>query len=109
MLDAIGISEEQLPPLCEPCSVAGKLTDELTAKFGLSSAPDINVGTLDHFAGMIGTGNIAPGGITLSTGTVMAMTAMAAEPCAKDSGIALRLFARHSYYDSRCREWRCQP
>ena len=38
---------------------------------------------------MIGTGNIAPGGITLSTGTVMAMTAMAEEPVAKDTGIAM--------------------
>lgn len=89
MLDAIGIKETQLPPLCEPCSVAGKLKSELTTTFGLESAPDVNVGTLDHFAGMIGTGNIAPGGITLSTGTVMAMTAMAAEPCPKDSGIAM--------------------
>ena len=89
MLQAIGVEEKQLPPLAEPCVVAGKLTAELTARLGLTAEPDINIGTLDHFAGMIGTGNIAPGGITLSTGTVMAMTAMAEEPVSRNTGIAM--------------------
>ena len=89
MLDAIGIGEEQLPPLAEPCTVAGKLLLEISERIGLDSQPEINIGTLDHFTGMIGTGNIAPGGITLSTGTVMAMTAMAEEPVAKNTGIAM--------------------
>ena len=89
MLDAIGISEAQLPVLCEPCTVAGAMTAELTAQMGLEAAPNINVGTLDHFAGMIGTGNTQPGGITLSTGTVMALTVMADGEKAKSSGIAM--------------------
>jgi len=89
MLDAIGVSESQLPPLAEPCTVAGKLSAALTDQLGLTAQPAINIGTLDHFTGMIGTGNIAAGGITLSTGTVMAMTAMAEEPVAKDTGIAM--------------------
>ncbi|MBR4058825.1 MAG: hypothetical protein IKK03_03190 [Lachnospiraceae bacterium] len=89
MLDAIGIGEEKLPPLAEPCTVAGKMKDMFSESLGLDSPPEINIGTLDHFTGMIGTGNIAPGGITLSTGTVMAMTAMAEEPVAKDTGIAM--------------------
>ena len=38
---------------------------------------------------MIGTGNTTPGGVTLSTGTVMALAVMAREPAAKDCGIAL--------------------
>ena len=89
MLEAIGVSEEQLPALCEPCTVAGALKSELSAKMGLSESPRINVGTLDHFAGMIGTGNTEPGGITLSTGTVMALTVMADSEKAKSSGIAM--------------------
>ncbi len=89
MLDAIGISVEKLPPLAEPCTVAGRLCSELAEKLGLTGQPEINIGTLDHFTGMIGTGNIAPGGITLSTGTVMAMTAMAEEPVARNTGIAM--------------------
>ena len=89
MLDAIGVSKSQLPKLCEPCSVAGDLLQSLTEKFGLQAAPKVNVGTLDHFAGMIGTGNIAPGGITLSTGTVMALATMCSQPAPKSCGCAM--------------------
>ena len=89
MLDAIGVREEQLPPLCEPCTVAGTLLPEVAAGLGLGTDTQINVGTLDHFAGMIGTGNIAPGGITLSTGTVMAMATMCGEPTPKSCGNAM--------------------
>ena len=89
MLDAIGVRSEQLPELCEPCSVAGELLPEITQSFGLSAPCQVNVGTLDHFAGMIGTGNITPGNITLSTGTVMAMAVMCEEPAPKNTGIAM--------------------
>lgn len=89
MLDAIGITEEKLPVLVEPCSVAGLLKDELRKKLGLTNLPKINVGTLDHFAGMIGTGNTKMGKITLSTGTVMAMATFSKEPCNDISGIAM--------------------
>ena len=89
MLSAIGITEAQLPRLCEPCSTVGTLHTALSEKLGIAPGTQVNVGTLDHFAGMIGTGNIAPGGITLSTGTVMALAAMCAEPAPKNSGIAM--------------------
>ena len=77
MLSAIGITEDQLPPLTEPCTVAGTITAQVAAATGLSAETRVNIGTLDHFAGMIGTGNTAPGGMTLSTGTTMVLTAMA--------------------------------
>ena len=89
MLDAIGITADRLPPLAEPCSVAGGLTTEAAIATGLSTATMVNHGTLDHFAGMIGTGNTELGGVTLSTGTVMALAAMSAEPAPRDSGIAM--------------------
>ena len=76
MLDAIGITENQLPPLAEPCTVAGELTAQVADATGLTTETRVNIGTLDHFAGMIGTGNTAPGGMTLSTGTTMVLTAM---------------------------------
>ena len=87
MLDAIGVKLSQLPELVEPCSVAGTLKAELVP--GIAPGTAVNVGTLDHFAGMIGTGNIAPGGVTLSTGTVMAMAVMAEEPVPQNTGIAM--------------------
>ena len=89
MLKAIDVREDQLPRLVEPCSVVGTLTPEAAARVGLSADTKVNTGTLDHFAGMIGTGNTAVGGITLSTGTVMALAAMSAEPAPRDSGIAM--------------------
>ena len=89
MLDAIGITRTQLPELVEPCSVAGPLLPELADVLGLTPGTLVNVGTLDHFAGMIGTGNITAGGVTLSTGTVMAMAVMAGEPIPQNTGIAM--------------------
>ena len=89
MLHAIGISEAQLPELVEPCSVAGQLKPELSQALRLDAGTLVNVGTLDHFAGMIGTGNIDAGGVTLSTGTVMAMAVMASEPVPQNTGIAM--------------------
>jgi xylulokinase len=89
MLDAIGISESQLPKLCEPCTVAGNLLPRISEKLGLDGTTRVNVGTLDHFAGMIGTGNITPGGITLSTGTVMAIATMCSTPAPKSCGCAM--------------------
>ena len=89
MLDAIGVSATQLPRLCEPCTVAGGLLPEIAEQMQLSVDTQVNVGTLDHFAGMIGTGNITPGGITLSTGTVMAMATMCGEPTPKSCGNAM--------------------
>ncbi len=89
MLKAIDVREEQLPVLVEPCSVVGNLTDEAAKAMALTTETKVNTGTLDHFAGMIGTGNTAVGGITLSTGTVMALAAMSAEPAPRDSGIAM--------------------
>ncbi len=89
MLEAIGITEEKLPKLCQPCTVAGNLLPEIARQMGLTAQTKVNVGTLDHFAGMIGTGNIAPGGITLSTGTVMAMATMCGTPTPKSCGCAM--------------------
>ncbi len=89
MLDAISISEEKLPALTEPCTVAGEMKKEISKKLGLCGAVKVNVGTLDHFAGMIGTGNIGEGKITLSTGTVMAMATFSKKGASDIQGIAM--------------------
>ena len=89
MLEAIGVSECQLPELVEPCTVAGTLLPEVAQQMHLTADTKVNVGTLDHFAGMVGTGNIQPGGITLSTGTVMALAAMCGTPAPRSCGIAM--------------------
>lgn len=89
MLDAIGITVAQLPTLVEPCSVIGTLTADAAQATGLTTNVQVNTGTLDHFAGMIGTGNTAPGTMTLSTGTAMVLATMAAADTSPDCGIAM--------------------
>ena len=98
MLDAIGITEEKLPPLVEPCTDAGYIKEGVARELSLSSPCLVNVGTLDHFAGMIGTGNLEPGSITLSTGTVMAMATMTGTPVPKSMGVAMHYgFLKDTY------------
>ena len=77
MLTSIGVNESQLPALAEPCTEAGNLLPEIAARIGGGPETVVNIGTLDHFAAMVGTGNIQPGGINLSMGTVMALVTMA--------------------------------
>ena len=89
MMDAVGIRPEQLPPLVEPNTTAGCVSAEAASRTGLSENTIVNIGTLDHFAGMIGTGNITTEGVSLSTGTVMALAVMAEEPADPDCGIAM--------------------
>ncbi|MBQ6469802.1 MAG: hypothetical protein IJJ50_07110 [Lachnospiraceae bacterium] len=89
MMDAVGIRPDQLPPLAEPNTCAGNVRAEAAKDTGLSEQTVVNIGTLDHFAGMIGTGNITTEGVSLSTGTVMALAVMAEEPADPDCGIAM--------------------
>ncbi len=89
MLDACGITEDQLPPLIEPCSIAGPLRACVADRLRLPKQVKVNEGTLDHFAGMIGTGNVQEGSISLSTGTVMALATMAPSPVSAYQGIAM--------------------
>ncbi len=77
MLKVCGIRLEQLPPLEEPCTSVGELSSSVAEEMGLKTHTKVNIGTLDHFAGMIGTGNVHEGVISLSTGTVMALATMA--------------------------------
>ncbi len=88
MLDAIGIDESLLPELTEPCTCLGRILADIAIRTGISPDSTVNTGTLDHFAGMIGTGNTAPGGVTLSIGTVMALAAMRSEPRPENNVIA---------------------
>lgn len=89
MLDFLGVREDQLPALCEPCSNAGALLPEVAARLGVNENVLVNIGTLDHFAGMIGTGNVRPGTLSLSTGTVLGLSTMAGDPVKRDTGIPM--------------------
>lgn len=74
MLEFLGISEGHLPELIEPGTNIGTISCVTAGKIGQEQTK-VNVGTLDHLAGLIGTGNIGKGMVTESTGTVLAVSA----------------------------------
>ena len=89
MLSFLGISETQLPPLCEPCETIGTILPDVALRLGLTEEALVNNGTLDHFCGMVGTGNIAEGQLSLSTGTVLGLSTLAVSSVRRDTGIPM--------------------
>ena len=82
------VSEEQLPETAPSGSIAGKLLREFhTPEAGLTARTLINIGTLDHFAGMLGTGNVNAGAVNESAGTVLSLAVMAEENSLEKSGL----------------------
>lgn len=84
ILDYVGIKRQQLPPLVEPCTDIATIMSGLAMELSINDTALVNIGTLDHFAGMIGTGNIRPGIVSESTGTVMSVATMIEAPPAVD-------------------------
>lgn len=80
MLHYCGIRESQLPQTVPSCTAIGTLTASMAQTLGILPSAKVNVGTMDHFAGMIGTGNIRPGVISESTGTVLAIATLIDKP-----------------------------
>ena len=87
ILTYCGVSLDQLPPLIEPCTILGEITSNVAAKLDMSPSTKVNVGTLDHFSGMIGTGNITEGIISESTGTVLSIATMVEKPVFSDARV----------------------
>lgn len=81
ILDYCGVKISQLPKVVPSCTIAGTLLPMLAKNTpGLTAETKINVGTLDHFAGMIGTGNIKEGLINESAGTVLSIATLLHKP-----------------------------
>ncbi len=89
MLAFLGIGEKQLPPLAEPLETAGTLLPEVAKALALPRSVAVNRGTLDHFCGMIGTGNVRQGLLSLSIGTVLGLSTLAAKSAPRDTGIPM--------------------
>ncbi len=77
ILDYVGAVPSNFPELVEPCTELGTIRRKVAEQINLSHDSIVNCGTLDHFAGMIGTGNIKKGKVSESTGTVLAIAAIA--------------------------------
>ena len=75
ILDLAGIDEGRLAPPMPPGVTVGKLTAEAAAEMDLPAGLPVSNGTLDQCASAIGAGNLRPGLVTETTGTVLAIGA----------------------------------
>jgi len=87
ILDFCGINQKQLPQLIEPCTIAGNINPEVADLLGINHSARVNAGALDHFCGMVGTGNIKEGIVSESTGTVMSIATLTSKPKFSDDRV----------------------
>lgn len=64
-----GIRKEWLPRLCKPTDVAGTMTGERAAEFGLAEGTRVLVGTTDTVMELFAAGNVEPGHATVKLAT----------------------------------------
>lgn len=76
MLDYLEISEEQLPEICCPGSLAGNITEKAARWLGLPEGMKVALGALDQACGAVGVGNIKRGIFSESTGAALATVAV---------------------------------
>jgi len=79
MLTYCSVRDSQLPQLIEPCTNIGELDPSIADDLGIPKHCTVNVGTIDQFASMIGMGNIKPGIVSESTGTVLSIATLVNE------------------------------
>ncbi len=72
MLARIGMRMDQMPPVSRAGTELGALRNEVAAEMGLPSSCRFVVGTLDQYAGAIGTGTTESARVCETTGTVLA-------------------------------------
>lgn len=80
MLDVIGISTEQLPPLVDPGQTVGTICEKGSCETGLSTRTIAVAGAIDQVIGAVGSGNIAPGIISETTGGALGIVATLQNP-----------------------------
>jgi xylulokinase len=75
MLARAGISQEHLPVIQAPGTVAGHLHADSATALGLPAGIPVSTGANDQLAGAIGAGNVIPGIVTATVGTALALVA----------------------------------
>jgi xylulokinase len=80
LLDFAGISAEKIPPLYPAGTAVGHISPKCASDTGLSTKTTVVTGALDQLCAAIGAGNVAPGMITESTGSVVALVGSIKEP-----------------------------
>ncbi len=75
-----GIRAEQLPDLFSSGAPIGRVSSACAAQTGLSTKTAVVTGGLDHACAAVAAGNIEPGVVSVSTGSVLALLTTICEP-----------------------------
>lgn len=78
LLDAGGITADQLPPVHAPGTVVGTVLPCAAQELGIPPGVPVAVGANDQLAGALGAGNVRPGIVSETTGTALAAIATTA-------------------------------
>jgi len=73
LMEAAEVTAEKLPALTPACTVIGHVSRACAEATGLSGDTRVVAGAMDQMCAAVGAGNIAPGILTESTGTVVAL------------------------------------
>jgi sugar (pentulose or hexulose) kinase len=76
MLGFCGVRRDQLPELVAPGTELGSVRSSVVADLPPATGWSVNVGALDHFASMAGTGSYKVGAVSESAGTVLSLSAL---------------------------------
>ncbi|WEK62935.1 MAG: FGGY family carbohydrate kinase [Candidatus Microbacterium colombiense] len=77
MLEFCGVRAETLPELVPAGVIVGAPRPDVAALLPPAASYEVNAGALDHFCAMLGTGSYAPGTVSASAGTVLAVSLVA--------------------------------
>jgi xylulokinase len=80
LMEAAGVTPEKLPPLTPTCTVIGRVSQACAEATGLSTETKVVSGAMDQMCAAVGAGNIVPGIITESAGSVVALLTTTREP-----------------------------
>jgi sugar (pentulose or hexulose) kinase len=79
MLRFCGIRRDQLPAFALPGTELGPVQQTVAERLPAARIWTANVGALDHFASMVGSGSYRPGSLSESAGTVLSLSALLAD------------------------------
>ena len=88
LLDAVGLTEEELPPVLATGSFVGGLTEEAATQTGLKAGTPVFNGAHDQYCASIGAGAVHDGDMLLSAGTTWVLMGVSKKPLFTQSYIA---------------------
>ncbi len=80
ILQAVGITTEQLPEILPAGTAVGKLSPEAASDLGLTTQSLVVLGGMDQSVGAIGAGNYRPGILSETTGAALTVQATITDP-----------------------------